>query len=216
MDVDHAVMPGVDESAPEDAHEAGEADELDACLLERAVERRVEGVTIGEVAVSNDPRRDLGARRALEALSIGAIGNHQDDLGRIVAHRARVDQRLKVGAAAGDQHAGPQPGHARSVLTRWALASPAPLTMWPIQWTRSPAWVRTRATASTCAGATTATMPMPQLNVRAISARAMPAVCVSQAKTGGSVQVAASISAARPSGSTRGMFSTKPPPVICA
>src|SRR5487761_193437 len=216
MDVDHAVAPNIDELGSEDTHEAGEADKVDTRFLERGIERRVECHAFGEASVRDDAGRNFGACGALEARGVGTIGDHRDDLGGIVACRAGVDQRLKVGAAARNQHAGPQPGHARSVLTRWTPASPARLTMRPMWWTRSPAWVSTRATASAWAGAATATIPMPQLKVRAISARAMPAVCASQVKTGGSVQVAASSSAARPSGRTRGIFSTKPPPVMCA
>jgi hypothetical protein len=44
----------------------------------------------------------------------------------------------------------------------------------------------------------------------------MPAVLRSQAKTGGNGQLAPSIAHIVSGGSTRGMFSSKPPPVICA
>ena len=59
-------------------------------------------------------------------------------------------------------------------------------------------------------------MPMPQLKVRAISASATPPLLDNQPKTGGRGQRRASNWAARPSGSTRGIFSNNPPPVIWA
>ena len=66
------------------------------------------------------------------------------------------------------------------------------------------------------ASGTTATMPIPRLNVRRISASAtLPVSCI-QRKRGGTGQVPRSISAAVPSGRMRGMLSVSPPPVMCA
>ena len=59
-------------------------------------------------------------------------------------------------------------------------------------------------------------MPMPQLNVRSISVSTMPPVAASQRNTGSTGTRASSIRTLRPFGSTRGMFSVKPPPVMCA
>ena len=65
-------------------------------------------------------------------------------------------------------------------------------------------------------GATTTTMPTPQLNVRSISGSAMPPVAASQRNSGVTGTRARSTRTPSPSGSTRGMFSVKPPPVMCA
>ena len=59
-------------------------------------------------------------------------------------------------------------------------------------------------------------MPMPQLNVRSISASAMPPAFASQLKTGGTGICARSSAMPRFFGKTRGRFSGKPPPVMCA
>jgi hypothetical protein len=59
-------------------------------------------------------------------------------------------------------------------------------------------------------------MPIPQLNVRAISASWMPPWRCSQSKIGGIGQRARSRRALVPCGSTRGMFSVRPPPVMWA
>ena len=59
-------------------------------------------------------------------------------------------------------------------------------------------------------------MPMPQLNTRSISASATLPCSWSQAKSGGAVQLPRSMRARELSGRTRGTFSTRPPPVMCA
>ena len=64
---------------------------------------------------------------------------------------------------------------------------------------------------------TTTIMPMPQLKVRSISASATPPVCASQPNTGGTGdRVEVDARRRRRSGSTRGMLSGKPPPVMWA
>ncbi len=57
---------------------------------------------------------------------------------------------------------------------------------------------------------------MPQLNTRSISSAATPPARASQPNTGGSAQRAASSTATVSSGSTRGKFPGRPPPVMCA
>eukprot|EP00966_Prymnesium_polylepis_P173293 4008054-Prymnesium_polylepis.1 len=55
---------------------------------------------------------------------------------------------------------------------------------------------------------------MPQLNVRSISVVPALALPASHLNTGSGVQLAASIAARRCAGSTRGRFSSRPPPVM--
>ncbi len=59
-------------------------------------------------------------------------------------------------------------------------------------------------------------MPIPQLKVRAISSGAMLPALLERAKTSGRRQRAVSTIARQPSGRTRGMFSSRPPPVMWA
>ena len=66
------------------------------------------------------------------------------------------------------------------------------------------------------AASTTTTMPMPLLKVRFISKSEMAAVCCSQANSSVCGQLPFLRWAAIPPGSTRGMFSSKPPPVMWA
>ena len=63
------------------------------------------------------------------------------------------------------------------------------------------------AAVSARSGATTAIMPRPQLKVRAISAASTPPKPASQENTGGTGQEPPSMTALKPSGNTRGMFS---------
>ena len=59
-------------------------------------------------------------------------------------------------------------------------------------------------------------MPMPQLKVRYISAASMRPLRLSHSNTGSRGQLARSSTASSPSGSTRGMLSVSPPPVMWA
>src|SRR5260221_2292014 len=183
MDVDEPIARELDEGLAENPHDAGEAHECIAGRLQRGVERGVEFVARRMVAVRNHLRRNARLRSAPEPLRIAAVRQHEPDLRREVALHAGVDQRLQVRAAARDQHGNLQPGHCDSVLSsRVRGASPARATMPPMRWTRSPAAWSVAVTRSTASGATTATMPMPQLKGRAISSRAMPAVYASPPK----------------------------------
>ncbi|KAG0732673.1 hypothetical protein G6F23_014087 [Rhizopus arrhizus] len=71
-------------------------------------------------------------------------------------------------------------------------------------------------TAASWSGATISTKPMPQLKVRHISLSATAPSFCSHWNTGGRVQDDAWMSRPRPSGTTRMMFSVRPPPVMWA
>ena len=88
--------------------------------------------------------------------------------------------------------------------------------MWPMRQAFSPAAVSCAIAASHWAAGTHTTMPTPQLKVRYISMRATLPVRASQRNSSGSCQLAASSTAQLPAGSTRGMFSSRPPPVMWA
>ena len=88
--------------------------------------------------------------------------------------------------------------------------------MVPMLCTVSPAACRVAAQAEADAASITTTMPMPLLKVRFIWASSMPASFCSQAKSSLCGQLPRARCAAVPSGSTRGMFSSRPPPVMWA
>ena len=71
-------------------------------------------------------------------------------------------------------------------------------------------------TASASSGPLTSTIPMPMLKVANMSASLASVRRRSSSKIGGSVQVPRSMRAPRPGGTTRGRFSSNPPPVMWA
>jgi hypothetical protein len=87
--------------------------------------------------------------------------------------------------------------------------------MRPSRVTTSPSRASVSMTSSAWRSATTATMPTPQLKVRSISAWAIAPVRLSQPNTGGTSMAEVDLGR-HASGSTRGMFSVRPPPVIWA
>ena len=111
MDVDQPVLPAGDEVRRQHAHEAGEADQLDPCGLQRLAQRLLEGAARAVVPMVDHAMGQARAGGPGEAEGVGAVGEHQHDLARSVGAGTVVDQRLKVGAAARDQDAHSQPRH---------------------------------------------------------------------------------------------------------
>ena len=103
VDVDHPACPGLDEGVGEDAHEAGQHDQLDARPLQFRLKRGVEARPVGKRLVVDGAGRDAGLPRAVEAGGVGAVREHEHDLGRIVGGARCLDQRDHVRAAARDQ-----------------------------------------------------------------------------------------------------------------
>src|SRR6185437_12322301 len=158
----------------EEPHEPREADELGAALAQRRVERGIEGGAIGIVAMRDDAARNPRPRRDGEAACILPVRDDADDLGGEAGGGAGFDERLHVGAAPGDEDRRPQPGH-RPAMLRMTTPGPSPRrARRPMRWTVSPASASSVATLSAASGAQMATMPMPQLKVRAISCGATP------------------------------------------
>lgn len=95
------------------------------------------------------------------------------------------------------------------------ISHPSPACTSPILKTSaSPLSLKILVTSSTCSTPTTTAIPIPQLNVLAISAGATPPSAMSQRKTGEKVKEPASIQHPVPLGKTRGTFSVNPPPVM--
>ena len=79
----------------------------------------------------------------------------------------------------------------------------------------SPAARRLRTVSSTWFLPTTITKPIPLLKVRAISSGSTPPYFITKRQIDGNCHDEASIKQPVPFGSTLGMFSMKPPPVMC-
>ncbi|ABA49524.1 hypothetical protein BURPS1710b_1125 [Burkholderia pseudomallei 1710b] len=103
MDVEHPPLIFGDERRRENAHEAGEHDEIGGEAVDFGGERRIEAVAAVERAVVDDGRRDAVRRREFEAGRAQPVGNHGGDLGGPAFARAGAYDGLHVAAAAGNQ-----------------------------------------------------------------------------------------------------------------
>ena len=69
---------------------------------------------------AGEQRRQMRRPRLFEAHGIGAVGNHDDDLGREILRR-RLDQRGHVRSAAGDQDSDAALHNSHHDRSRWPL-----------------------------------------------------------------------------------------------
>src|SRR3984893_2982311 len=156
-----------------------------------------------------------------EPRGTGLVGQDEHDLRRIIRRLGCLDQRRHVGAAAGDQYGNALPGHApgqaRSRCPRKPIRAPSfAATTSPSVTTVSPCAEKCSLAALAAVGSSTATMPIPQLKVRSISASVILPLAASHLNTGRIGTRSRSKETAKPSGNTRGILSTKPPPVMWA
>ena len=125
VDVQHAALPDLDQERRQQSHVAGEADDLDAGLAQRRIDRRLVRGAVGAEAAGGrspaperppagpapDPRRPAGSRSP-DTISAGIFGVPR-----------RRDQRGHVGATAADQDGGPAPHPGRLTVDRLTQAS---------------------------------------------------------------------------------------------
>jgi hypothetical protein len=104
MDVHHAVRKRGQHHAREQPHKASAYDQLDAVLAQRLDQRAVEVLARREAAMLDDAGWDAVAASTLQTLHAGAVGNHDADLGAQLTTSGGVDDRLQVGAGAGNQY----------------------------------------------------------------------------------------------------------------
>src|SRR5262249_34175478 len=168
---DHAIAPAFDELRCEQAHEAGQADEVDVGGAQAAVELGIECEAIPVGAMIDHVRGKAEHPGMTQTGGLGIVGHDERDLRRSLRRAAGLDQRLHVAAAPGDENRGPQARQALSIS--WIRQAGAPsrrATIVPTRWTCSPAAVSSALISVASADPTTATMPRPQLKTRAISA----------------------------------------------
>ena len=124
---------------------------------------------------------------------LGPIGNHDRDGGVETPVGNRVDHRLEVGSASGDQDSEPT-ARRRSHLSRAGDDEPDP--------DRMGLAVASQGVDDSLglSGAQTRTRPIPMLNARNISSRGIRPRSCSSRNSGGTVHARRSISAPHPSG----------------
>ena len=126
---------------------------------------------------------------------------------------AGVNDRLHIAAApvSADQNQDADGRAGHRICT-----SRAPFTISPICQAFSPCALKNSQAAGACQRDTTSTSPMPILNVRYISVSGTLPHFWIRSKMGGGVQLRRSMAARASCGSTRGVLSYNPPPVMCA
>ncbi|MNT09675.1 hypothetical protein D3C72_1444660 [compost metagenome] len=104
MDVEQATLIVAYEASAENAHESGQYHEFGIEGVDQFDQRGVEGLATFESLVIQGAGVDTRVPGALQAVGVGAVGNHRSDADRAVAGPRAVDQGLQVTAGAGEQH----------------------------------------------------------------------------------------------------------------
>jgi len=116
---------------------------------------QVERLPVAEVPRVDGERLDACSPGAVQRCRPLPIGDHDDDLSRIVGSRRRIQERLEIGAPARDQDP-----HAKAITGGHQATSStprSPATISPIRTTCSPAPRRIRAAVSAVAEGTMTT-----------------------------------------------------------
>ncbi len=102
MDVDDTVRPTVEECCGQDAHEAGEHDEVGAGRGDGVSEARLPACTIGPVE-RDGMRRDACLAGTLEGRCVVYVAEHSDEFSGDLASADRCDERDEVAARSGGE-----------------------------------------------------------------------------------------------------------------
>ncbi|AMO47786.1 Hypothetical protein AKI40_1370 [Enterobacter sp. FY-07] len=209
--VDIQQTPGVvgDKCRTEDTHITRQHHQIRRISVDFQHQFAIESIATGELVCCEGMCGNCCFPRTFKAERIGLITEYRPQGAVDFLLFAGVDNCLQIASVTGNQH------HDifHSMTTR-SLESDA--LMIPIFHAFSPLAFSSAMALSASAAGSAITIPTPQLKVRYISWRlTLPALC-NQLNTAGHCQDDSSMTAWVLSGSTRGMFSQKPPPVRCA
>src|SRR5688572_18245918 len=113
VNIQNGVGKGIDQWGADYAHEAGETDQIDLTRLELPNERAVVVVSRWPTSMTQDGRLNPGETCAVQSARTFLVRDHNGD-GRLQSTVAnRIDERLQIGPAAGNQNA--KSVHARLV-----------------------------------------------------------------------------------------------------
>src|SRR6185369_12500727 len=149
---------------------------------------------------------------------LGIVADDAGDAGIDLTRLDLVDDGLQVGAVARNEH--PEfdrlpVGHYPSTSSTHSHPSgQAPIS--PMIHAFSPRPLSRSTTSSASPAATASTMPIPMLKVRYISSRSTLPASARRPKSAGRSHLEMPMVARHPGGSTRGTFSSRPPPVMWA
>src|SRR5471030_272334 len=94
MDVEQATLVVPHEVSAENAHETGEYHEFGIEGVDQFDQRGIEGLAAIESLVIQGAGIDTRVPGALQAVGVGAVGNHRSNADRAVAGPRAVDQGL--------------------------------------------------------------------------------------------------------------------------
>jgi hypothetical protein len=103
VDVEQPALEAAHEALAEDAHEAGQHQQVRGEGIDGPGQRVVESLARGEVLVRHDRSGDAVRGRKAQAGGVGAVGDHRHHACRPALGRTALHDRLHVGAASGDQ-----------------------------------------------------------------------------------------------------------------
>ena len=126
MDVDDPVRPATDEVRGQDGQEPGQHDQIHPVLRQRLHQRRLKRL-LPQLLPGQGNGRHAAALCPLQSVGFGIAGEDQHDLpvGQGACFLS-VQQRLQVGAAAGDQHS--DTGLVQHRITRSSPEITSPIT----------------------------------------------------------------------------------------
>ena len=101
VDVEHAPEVGSDHDFGQDAHVAGQADQLDAAFLQGRERFFLPGQL--PVGVADDQRLDAGRSRAIQPVRLRFVTDNTANFSIDAALVHRIDQGLQVCSLAGEQ-----------------------------------------------------------------------------------------------------------------
>src|ERR1700733_4102941 len=146
--------------------------------------------------------------RGFETGGVGAIGNHQGDLGVEPVFGDGVGDGQEIRASTGEKNA--------EALHLYTTRGPRARVTSPILYHCSFSLSRALQAFSVSLADTTKIMPMPRLKVRRQSASGISPILRRSSKTGSTGQDPTLIRTPSPFGKMRGVLSVIPPPVMCA
>jgi len=108
MNVDNSITPRLYEGRVENAHEPGQADQIDPPVAEQSADFRGESTPS---ATRDDDARNSCRSRKRESRRLAPIADNQDYFGGVGGISAGVKQRSQVRSAAREKYTHPQPRH---------------------------------------------------------------------------------------------------------
>src|SRR6185437_11517886 len=163
VDVQHPSRVALHEIGAQNAHEAGEHDEIGLARVDRFAERGIEGGARRECAMVDDRGCNAVSLGMREPRRIRAIADDVRDRALELGHIRRIDQRSEIRSAPGDENGDSRERHQTTIVCG---APSGRATTSPMSYAVSPDCESEAIVAATSPGATASTMPMPQLKTR--------------------------------------------------